>query len=113
MDLIPTELQAGGLASVGRLDLDTTGLILLTTDGELAHRLMSPKYQVENVPSALSRQAIYGYRQRTIPAGHQIGRPDCRFAAELEILAGNAVQLKITEGKYHQVKRCFWLPAEK
>lgn len=106
MDLIPAELQAGGLTSVGRLDIDTTGLILLTTDGELAHRLMSPKYQVEKMYRVLYQgRPFTDTDKEQFRLGIRLADRTVCLPAGLEILTGNAVQLKITEGKYHQVKK--------
>lgn len=106
MDLIPPEFQAGGLTSVGRLDIDTTGLIFLTTDGELAHRLMSPKYQVEKTYHLLYQgQPFTDIDKEQFRLGIRLEDHTVCLPAELKILTGNAVQLKITEGKYHQVKR--------
>lgn len=109
LDLIPATLRRRELGPVGRLDKDVTGLILLTTDGQLAHRLISPKWAVEKVYRARVEGALTGEHVRAmaggVPLKDFIARP-----AELIILASGETSLAeiiVTEGKYHQVKRMF------
>lgn len=116
MDLLEEPWLAFGLFPVGRLDYDTGGLLLLTNDGPLTHRLTSPKTGVDKIYRVLLRDAVdertFGeYRERfargvrfhdghlTLPAALELS-PGDRFPASL-------VNLTIQEGKYHQVKKMF------
>ncbi|MDR0530683.1 MAG: 16S rRNA pseudouridine(516) synthase [Oscillospiraceae bacterium] len=112
MALIPEPLRRRGLFPAGRLDKDTTGLLLITDDGALAHRLLSPRRHVEKVylaalklPAREEDAAAFAAGMR-LPA--QEGRPpeDC-LPARLELLPGNRARVVLHEGKYHQVKRMF------
>ena len=126
MDLLPAQLRRRGLFPVGRLDKDTTGLLLLTDDGALAHALLSPR---RHVPKTYLVTLRYPAREDDIAAfaaGMRLpaaeGRPpeDC-LPAELSILehppalhatplaseGGYMARVVLREGKYHQVKRMF------
>ena len=104
-DLLPPELRRMGLAPVGRLDKDTSGLLLLTNDGELAHRIISPKSaipkrylaEVEGEPDAEDARA---FRE-----GITLGDGTRCLPAELEPLGQGRCLVTVMEGKYHQVKR--------
>lgn len=109
-DLLPEPVRKRNPGPVGRLDRDVTGLVLMTTDGQLAHRLISPKWKAEKV-----------YRARC--AGRLTEADVARFAggvalsdftakpAGLEIIAADEAEsvadVTLTEGKFHQVKRMF------
>lgn len=105
LDLLPPELRRIGLAPVGRLDKDTEGLLLLTNDGELAHRLLSPKYHVDKrylarVDGELSAADTEAFaRGMTLRDGLEC------LPAGLELLPGHACIVTLREGKFHQVKR--------
>ncbi|MCM1540921.1 MAG: rRNA pseudouridine synthase [Blautia sp.] len=93
------------LFPVGRLDKDTEGLLILTNDGELAHRLLSPKRHVDktyqvNVDHALSEEDI-----RRLEQGVDIGEKEPTLPARVEVVSEHIIRLTIQEGKYHQVKR--------
>ena len=104
-DLV-ADLGYKNLAPVGRLDCDTTGLLLLTNDGKLAHRLLAPKFHVDKsylvetdypIPLDLPEKFLKGVQVLdyvTLPA-------------KLEILEKNKAIITIHEGKYHQIKRMF------
>ncbi len=121
-----------GLAPVGRLDIDTEGLILITNDGELAHNLISPKKHVKKVYEALILGSLPSDLAKQFENGFDIGEDEITMPAKLEIMpnitnlnisktlldeikkrAENEVKdltfVKVTiyEGKYHQVKRMF------
>lgn len=108
LDLLPAELRRMGLFPVGRLDADTTGLLLLTNDGDLAHALLSPKRHVEKeyhaeTAGSLTEAAIRRFREGLLLSDGYRCLP-----AELEVLhAGerSTVLVTVHEGKYHQVKR--------
>lgn len=105
LDLLPPELRRRGLAPVGRLDKDTEGLLLLTNDGELTHRLLSPKYHVDKVYYArvdgtLSQDAVEAFA-----AGLTLEDGLTCLPARLELLAPGQVRVTLREGKFHQVKR--------
>lgn len=95
------------LYPVGRLDKDTEGLLLITNDGDLGHRLLSPK---KHVPKTYYVGLAHGLSQSDIDAlekGIDIGEKKLTLPAKVEIVEENAVYITITEGKFHQVKRMF------
>ena len=106
MDLLPEELKRRALGPVGRLDKDVTGLLLLTDDGQLAHRLISPKWTVEKVYLARVEGALDTADIQAFQAGIALSDFTAR-PARLEILEPDLGRLTITEGKLHQVKRMF------
>ena len=100
--------QRKGLFPVGRLDKDTEGLLLITNDGELAHRLLSPGRHVDKVYFARLDGPV-GERERELFAqGLRVDEMLTAMPAVLEILeSANEVRVTIREGKFHQVKRMF------
>lgn len=106
MDLLPEELKRRALGPVGRLDKDVTGLLLLTDDGQLAHRLISPKWTVEKVYLARVEGALDAADIQAFQAGIALSDFTAR-PARLEILEPDLGRLTLTEGKFHQVKRMF------
>lgn len=105
LDLLPPELRRIGLAPVGRLDKDTEGLLLLTNDGELAHRLLSPKYHVEKRYFARVDGELSAADAEAFARGMTLGGGLECLPAGLELLPGHACIVTLREGKFHQVKR--------
>lgn len=108
IDLLPPELRRLGLFPVGRLDRDTEGLLLLTNDGPLAHRLLSPRSHVDKVYFARVNGRLTEEDREAFRRGMTLGDGLQCLPAELEILrAGEISEARVTlrEGKYHQVKR--------
>lgn len=108
LDLLPPELQNLGLFPVGRLDKDTEGLLLLTDDGQTAHRLLSPKYHVDKVYYARVSGALKSEDCAAFEAGMTLGDGLVCQSAGLEILSSGAQSeclVTLREGKFHQVKR--------
>ncbi|MDP5292942.1 16S rRNA pseudouridine(516) synthase RsuA [Oceanimonas sp. CHS3-5] len=107
LQLLPAELAAG-LQCAGRLDLDTTGLLLLTDDGQWSHRLRSPRrachktYRVD-----LAEPLAAGTIERFAEGVLLHGEDKATLPATLDMLTPTQVLLTIQEGKYHQVKRMF------
>lgn len=105
LDIFPIELRKIGLFPVGRLDKDTTGLLIFTNDGDYAHRVISPKQHVEKaylaeIARPLDDKAVSRFaRGITLKDGTK-----CE-SAKLEIISENQCRVVICEGKYHQVKR--------
>lgn len=106
VDLLPPELRRRGLFPVGRLDKDTTGLLLLTDDGALAHALLSPKKHVDKVYLAQVEGHIEQEDVSALAQGMVLGDGLQCLPAGLKPL-GDGTQCLVTlrEGKYHQVKR--------
>lgn len=100
-------IDAGGreLFPVGRLDKDTEGLLILTDDGELAHRLLSPRYHAEKMYEVHYEGELVEDAAEQMRAGIDIGEKNLTKPADLEILQPGRAYLTITEGKFHQVKR--------
>lgn len=105
LDLLPPELRRIGLAPVGRLDKDTEGLLLLTNDGELAHRLLSPKYHVEKRYFARVDGELSATDAEAFARGMTLGDGLECLPAGLELLPCHACIVTLREGKFHQVKR--------
>ncbi|MDU4938871.1 MAG: pseudouridine synthase [Clostridium sp.] len=111
IDLLEVEHQVFDPFPVGRLDKDTVGLLLLTNDGELNHRLISPKWHVDKVyyakiDKAVDEKDVEAFKNGiTLDDGYK-----CK-EGKLEIISssdeGSEVMVTIQEGKYHQVKRMF------
>lgn len=107
VDLVSEEYKHLQLFPIGRLDKDTTGLIIITNDGELAHKVISPKNDVPKsylteLDGEIPESLIAEFEKGVVLADGSVCRP-----AKLEILRKNIARLTITEGKYHQVKRMF------
>ena len=92
----------------GRLDADTTGLVLITDDGRWSHNIISPKKQCEKVYRVWLRDNLAEDVAEKFDKGVQLqGEKTLTLPAKLEIIETNQVLLTITEGRYHQVKRMF------
>lgn len=105
LDLLPPELRRIGLAPVGRLDKDTEGLLLLTNDGELAHRLLSPKYHVDKRYLARVDGELSAADMEAFARGMTLGDGLECLPAGLEVLPDRVCVVTLREGKFHQVKR--------
>ena len=105
LDLLPPELRRIGLAPVGRLDKDTEGLLLLTNDGELAHRLLSPKYHVDKRYLARVDGELSAADAEAFARGMTLGDGLECLPAGLEVLPDRVRVVTLREGKFHQVKR--------
>lgn len=105
LDLLPPELRRRALSPVGRLDKDTEGLLLLTNDGQLAHRLLSPKSHVDKVYYARVDGALEPGDIAAFAAGMTLGDGLECLPAGLEILSPAEALVTLREGKFHQVKR--------
>lgn len=105
LDLVPPELRRPGLAPVGRLDKDTTGLLLLTDDGQLAHALLSPRRHVDKVYLARVDGTASEADCQAFQAGIILGDGTKCLPAQLELLEPGLCRVTVREGKFHQVKR--------
>ncbi|HFC91931.1 MAG TPA: 16S rRNA pseudouridine(516) synthase [Leucothrix mucor] len=91
---------------VGRLDLDTTGLLLITDDGQWSHRITSPKHQHAKIYHATLADTISDEAIKRLEAGIMLkGEDKPTLPAEVKRLDSNIILLTLYEGKYHQVKR--------
>ena len=106
MDLLPPVYRGIGCMPVGRLDKDTTGLLLLTCDGELNHWLLSPGRHVEKRYRALVEGELEEKDVEAFAAGMDLGDFTAQ-PAKLTILRPSLAEVIIAEGKFHQVKRMF------
>lgn len=109
IDLLGPE-QRKGIFPCGRLDKDTEGLLLMTNDGDLAHRLLSPKHHVDKVYYAEVDGVVTEEDIRIFAEGLVVDDELTAMPAELRILESgdlSRIELAIREGKFHQVKRMF------
>ena len=99
---------SGKLHSAGRLDVDTTGLVLLTDDGQWSHRITSPKHQCEKTYLVTLADPVENHYTSACEEGILLrGEKEPTKPAKLEVLDDYNVNLTISEGRYHQVKRMF------
>jgi len=110
-DLLPSRYRQRdpALSTVGRLDRDTSGLLLITDDGGLLHRIISPRANVTKVYEATLAQDLRGDEQALFASGTLMLESETTplLPAKLDVLAPRHVRLSITEGRYHQVRRMF------
>jgi len=110
-DLLPPRygVRSPALSTVGRLDRDTSGLLLFTDDGALLHRIISPKAQVTKVYEATLAQDLRGDEGALFAGGTLLleSEKEPLAPAMLEVLGPRQARLGVTEGRYHQVRRMF------
>jgi 16S rRNA pseudouridine516 synthase len=106
LSLLPPPLRARGVQPIGRLDADTTGVLLLTDDGALIHRLTSPKHHVPKVYEVQCKHAIEPCQVEQLLHGVVLDDdPQPVRAVAAELPSPTHLRMTLTEGKYHQVKR--------
>ena len=114
MDLLPPLYAAMGAMPAGRLDKDTEGLLVITSDGQLAHRIISPRHDVGKEYFARVDGPLGEADVRAFEEGLHISDADGEFDARSAVLTilrasqtESEARVRVTEGKYHQVKRMF------
>ena len=113
ISLLKSQDRYQEIAPVGRLDKDTTGLLLLTNDGQLNHELLAPNKHVDKIYRAKIAGVVDGETVKTFAMGITLGDGTKLKPAELKILKQDQlndcseIEIKIREGKYHQIKRMF------
>jgi 16S rRNA pseudouridine516 synthase len=110
-DLLPPRFarRSPPLSTVGRLDRDTSGLLLMTDDGPLLHRIISPKSRLPKVYEAELAEPLRGHEADLFAAGTLMLESETTplLPAALEVLAPTRARLTLHEGRYHQVRRMF------
>ena len=106
LDLVPEKYKNRNLFPAGRLDKDTTGLMLITDDGEFAHNILSPRKHVKKeyevtLDIPVTETMVNGFKK-----GVNLNDGECK-SADLEITGEYTAKVVITEGRYHQIKRMF------
>lgn len=106
LDLVPEKYQHRALFPAGRLDKDTTGMMIITDDGKFAHNILSPKKHIKKkynvtIDIPVTKKMITGFER-----GIQLNDGECKKAL-LEITGEYTADVTITEGRYHQIKRMF------
>ena len=104
LDLVDDEDRRKGLFPCGRLDKNTLGLVILTNDGEGAHRLLSPKHHVSKVYKFVSQKPLSKDDADRLERGVDIGGYFTK-PCKVRLLGENEGEITLTEGKYHQIKR--------
>ena len=107
LDLLPGKYRKMGLFPCGRLDKNTTGLLILTNNGALAHRLLSPKCHVEKTYRFTCERPLTDADCELLRRGVNIGEKSSTLPAKLTLSSDRSGEITVTEGKYHQIKRMF------
>ena len=105
LDLLPEQICRKGVFPVGRLDKDTTGILLLTNDGDYAHKIISPKSHVEKRYMAVTDGIADQSDVAAFASGIELRDGTKCLPAKLEITGTEICYVTVEEGKYHQVKR--------
>ena len=106
LELLPRPLRERDVQPIGRLDEDTTGLLLITDDGQLNHQLSSARRKVPKIYLATTKHPLDQAQIDQLLAGVLLNdEPEPIAAAGAEIVGDHLLRLTVTEGKYHQVKR--------
>jgi 16S rRNA pseudouridine516 synthase len=104
--LLPAPLRARDVQAVGRLDQDTTGLLLFSDDGQFIHRTTSPRHEVPKVYEVVTSEAVTPAQVERLVAGVVLDdSPNPVRVLACVLVAPNEIHLTLTSGKYHQVKR--------
>ena len=104
--LLPHPLVVRDVQCIGRLDEDTTGLILISDDGQFIHKMSSPKHKVPKIYEVTCKHVVSDEQIAHIINGVQlIDEPAPIAALACERISGNVIHMTLAEGKYHQVKR--------
>lgn len=110
-DLLPPRFRHRTplLSTIGRLDRDTSGLLLMTDDGALLHRIVSPKTKLQKIYEATLAEDLRGDEAAIFTSGTMMLESETTPLApvHMEIIAPRQVRLTLTEGRYHQVRRMF------
>lgn len=110
IDLVPDEYRGRNLFPAGRLDITTTGFVLITDDGDYAHRILSPKNHIEKTYEARLAESVTEQQLKAVAEGITLKDGTACLPAKLSVLETGEnplVEIKICEGKYHQIKRMF------
>lgn len=109
IDLVPKELKRDGLFPAGRLDADTVGFVLITDDGDFAHRILSPKNHIMKTYHATLQRPVTQEDIEAFKNGVELKDGTLCLEAQVRPLDSDKpmAEIKICEGKYHQVKRMF------
>lgn len=110
IDLVPKEFKGRNLFPAGRLDITTTGFVLVTDDGDFAHRILSPKNHIEKTYEARLAESVTEGQLEAVRSGIGLKDGTKCLPAKVTVLADGEkplVEIKICEGKYHQIKRMF------
>lgn len=105
LDLLPESYKKRGVFPVGRLDKDTTGLLILTDDGSFAHKIVSPRNNIKKTYAAVLSEDITDEDIAAFAEGITLADGTKCLPAELYGAGGRTCTITICEGKYHQVKR--------
>jgi len=105
IDLLSPQLQAQGLFPAGRLDRDSHGLLLLTNDGDFAHKIMSPRHRVDKLYFVRYEGVLDKNAPEIFASGMTIDGGEQCLPAKIELAGENEAYITVQEGKYHQVKR--------
>lgn len=105
IDLFPAELKKKNLFPVGRLDKDTTGLLIITNDGDFAHRVISPRSEIVKTYQAVTETPVNDADIEAFRQGIVLADGTKCLPAGLEKLPDGSCLVRVMEGKYHQVKR--------
>ena len=106
IDLIPNKYKTRTLFPAGRLDKDTTGLMLITDDGVFAHNILSPKKHIKKIYEVVIDKDVSDERINGFKDGVKLNDGECKSAL-LEKVDTNKCLVTLTEGRYHQIKRMF------
>ena len=110
VDLVPAELKKKILFPAGRLDRNTTGFVLITDNGDFAHKILSPKNHIEKTYQARLAERIDEESLKKVAEGITLGDGTECLPAKVKVLEDGEnplIEIKICEGKYHQIKRMF------
>ena len=110
VDLVPAEFKKKNLFPAGRLDRNTTGFVLITDNGDFAHKILSPKNHIEKTYEARLAEKIDDFSLQKVAEGITLGDGTECLPAKVRALEDGEnplIEIKICEGKYHQIKRMF------